>query len=501
VTEQELREDFERVVNKLDHPPSQLDYEEHGEYTSSTLRRNLGPIPDLLTEMGITPKGTVTADQLIEDIQRVAEVVGGAPTFAQYQQHGEYSSGSVYNIFGSYIEAVREAGHTPVIEQTVTREELREDILRVADIVGGTPTQKEYTEHGEYNSSTVAYHHGTWNDFIIDIGLVPTRNIPREQLIEDIKRVGEVIDQGGATMQQYQQHGNFSTQTVFNEFGSWGDGLRAAGYLPNEKPTDKELLVTLREASSDGIAPSFDMTEYSTATYARAFGSWWSANVLAGLTPRNRRPLYPHSIHRFHEATTNLQPPEAVIGLLAQFTGLGIDLIPEFSEDWIADRDDKHIVKVPKELTESKKTWIFRLPETWNDPYHSERRKTHLPELLDWYWDHYSETHLDSRQSVNSLLHRLGEEANLGDSRGIVSLNNIGDVPRISDGDLRITRTINLAREGIPVESIHRQLGSGYADTYISPQQAFAWLYIHEGYKHPDYDPPDVVDPIPESAN
>lgn len=494
VTEQELREDFERVVDKLDHPPSAPDYEEHGEYASSTVRNYLGPIPDLLTEMGITPKGTVTAEQLIEDIQRVAENVGGAPTCDQYDQHGEYSLTPVYNTFSSYAEAVREAGHTPVIEQTVTREELRDDILRVAEIVGGTPTQQEYTEHGKHSPSTVAYHHGTWTDFIIDIGLVPTRNIPRDQVIEDIERVGELVNERGPTMQQYRQYGNFSTWIVFDRFGSWGDGLRAAGYLPNEKPTDEELLVTLREASSDGIAPTSNRVEYSIKTYARAFGSWWSANVLAGLTPRDRRPLSPESIHRVHEVTIDLQPPEeAVIGLLAQFTGLGGDLIPEFSEDWVADRDDKHIVKVPKELIETKKTWIFRLPETWNNPYLSERRKTHLPELLDWYWDHYNEAHPESASYVIDLLYRIGKEAQLGDGREVMSHRGVGDVPQIRGGDLRITRAINLARQGIPAESIQRQLGSEYVDTYIGPQQAFAWLYAHEGYEHPDYEPPDAV--------
>lgn len=503
VTDEEILEDFKRVVDKLDTPPSRRDYDEHGEYSVSTIRNHFGSVPNLLTQMGITPKGSVTEEQLIEDLQRVAEIVDSAPTFAEYEEHGKYSSTPIYNIFGSYTNAIREAGYTPVSDQTITRKELQEDILRVAEIVGKTPTKEEYQKHGEYSPTTVVYHYGSWNSFISEIGLTPPRNIPEEDLIKDIQRVGDVVD-GAPTSEEYSSHGRFSTSPLYDRFGSWGNTLREAGYFPNEKPSDRELLTALRETASDSVVLSpaelREELRYSLGTYARAFDDWWTAIVLAGLIPRDRRPLRPYSIHQFHEAAKDLQPPDAVIMLLAQFTSLSVSLMPDFSHDWIADRTDKFIVKVPKKITGTRKTWMFRLPETWKDPYLSERRRTHLTELLDWYWDHYDTAHPESGDFVRDCLKRTGKEANLGGHRETLSDPNMGDIPRVTGGDLRITRAINLARQGTSSEIIRTQLGSEYVNTYITPQQAFTWLYVHEGYEHPDYDPPNAVfDPVDPS--
>lgn len=58
-------------------------------------------------------------------------------------------------------------------EPHYSEEELLEDVRRVAEIVGGTPTQKEYMEHGIVSTQAMKERFGKWSDVHRAAGLEP----------------------------------------------------------------------------------------------------------------------------------------------------------------------------------------------------------------------------------------------------------------------------------------------------------------------------------------
>lgn len=50
---------------------------------------------------------------------------------------------------------------------------LREDLRRVADEIGRTPTRPEYNEHGESSSTTQRKRFGSWAAAVDEAGLEP----------------------------------------------------------------------------------------------------------------------------------------------------------------------------------------------------------------------------------------------------------------------------------------------------------------------------------------
>lgn len=60
------------------------------------------------------PRGEgVTPDELIADLQRVAEEIGRPPTSSEYDRRGNWSPSAVNNTIGRWHRALEEAGLDP----------------------------------------------------------------------------------------------------------------------------------------------------------------------------------------------------------------------------------------------------------------------------------------------------------------------------------------------------------------------------------------------------
>lgn len=118
-------------------------------------------------------------------------------------------------------------------------EELLSDIRRVYEKLGSPPSENEYREHGEYSVSAVRRAFGKFTEGREKAGIPNPdmrggqNKIPREDLIEEIHKVGEAVD-GTPTREDLQRIGEFAEQPYRNEFGSWSEALLAAGYEYDE---------------------------------------------------------------------------------------------------------------------------------------------------------------------------------------------------------------------------------------------------------------------------
>ena len=55
------------------------------------------------------------------------------------------------------------------------------------------------------------------------------RNVPQEELLNDLKRVAKLINQQTVTAVIYDEKGRFGKTTILRRFGSWNKALEASG--------------------------------------------------------------------------------------------------------------------------------------------------------------------------------------------------------------------------------------------------------------------------------
>ncbi|EMA69330.1 hypothetical protein C461_03178 [Halorubrum aidingense JCM 13560] len=169
--------------------------------------------------------------------------------------------------------------------------DLLAEIRRVADVVDAEdgPTLQQFKDHGEIAHTTVTRRFGSWNDAVERAGFdsrPPEPEIPAADLLDELHRLSDELGER-PTVTTMNEHGEYWASTYKRRFGTWNDGLEAAGFEPTpprteERITDDELLAELKRlAGSDGRPPTFQqMSEegaYAARTYVNRFGSWNAA--------------------------------------------------------------------------------------------------------------------------------------------------------------------------------------------------------------------------------
>ena len=112
----------------------------------------------------------------------------------------------------------------------VSDEELIEDLRRVAELLGTDKVSiAQYEKHGEYAHATQERRFGSWNNALMRSGLKVYISVSDEELIADLRRVAEFLATQNVTMDQYRQHGRFSPKPQISRFGTWNEALIRAG--------------------------------------------------------------------------------------------------------------------------------------------------------------------------------------------------------------------------------------------------------------------------------
>jgi hypothetical protein len=108
------------------------------------------------------------------------------------------------------------------------------------------------------------------------------RNVPEQELLEDIKRVSIKLGKTNLTGKEYKENGKFSYSTIEKRFGNWTQALKRSGLdLTIQKNiTDKELLENIEGVwLTLGRQPlekemKQPLSKYSEYPYRRRFGTF-----------------------------------------------------------------------------------------------------------------------------------------------------------------------------------------------------------------------------------
>lgn len=241
----------------------------------------------------------VSPDELLDDIQRVAEAVSGVPSADDYRKHGDHGVSTLYRHFGDFETARAMAGVDGEVQTGVSDEELLADLRRVDDSLDKTVSSKDYQKHGNHSTGTLHKRFGGFPDAREAAGIDGDPSTePRlsdEELLNDVRRVYEEIGEPPSE-EQYKQHGDHGYQTLRKRFGSIRQIREAAG-VPNpdrrggnNRIPEQELLDAIHEMADDlGRPPKrdemLDDGPFSEGPYRRRYGSWNDALREAGYEP------------------------------------------------------------------------------------------------------------------------------------------------------------------------------------------------------------------------
>lgn len=298
VSREELKAELDRLADELGHPPRTEHMDTVGEYSSSTYQSRFGGWQDALDAAGFDPFVGISEEELLAAVRGLAEELGRPPTTDEFNDETPHSATTCKEKFGSWRETLVEAGLNPSDrEQTeYTDAELIEELQRLAESLGHTPSTSEMNDDGKFSAGVYQHRFGSWEEALdaadLDASEAGRQQYSNDDLEAEMQGVADEVGHAPRTADM-EEHGDISPATFTNRFGSWEDAVKEAGFNADESATgkqytDEELVAELqRLADKLGHPPTTtEMNsdgEFSAGVYLNRFESWGDALEVAGL--------------------------------------------------------------------------------------------------------------------------------------------------------------------------------------------------------------------------
>ena len=232
-TDAELLADLQAVADQTDSPPTQAAYRDHGTYNVTTFYDHFGSWRAAVSAAGFEPNhpsGAIKTETLIEDLQQFAADCGETPSAPQMDADGPHAAATYFDRFGSWNAALEGAELTPIRQARVSDTDLLTALTELVETLERPPATQEMADQGAYHPATYHSRFGSWNDALAEAGL-GTRDtysqISDEALINELHRLQTLFDRRPTTTDMADS-GAYSSMTYRRRFGSWREALAVA---------------------------------------------------------------------------------------------------------------------------------------------------------------------------------------------------------------------------------------------------------------------------------
>ena len=119
------------------------------------------------------------------------------------------------------------------IRRRYTDEQILDELRASAERLGRSPTMKEFAadEESQVHPQTVIEHFGAWNAAKRAAGLMPRRFATRQELVDQLRRLGEGLGRTPTADDIKQRRGTMPSASLYwHTFGSLTTALREAGF-------------------------------------------------------------------------------------------------------------------------------------------------------------------------------------------------------------------------------------------------------------------------------
>jgi hypothetical protein len=132
------------------------------------------------------------------------------------------------------------------LRRRYTNDEILEELRAAAERLGRSPTMREFAQDPEarVHPQTVIEHFGTWNAAKRAAGLFPRRFLTREELLEQLRRLGEELGRTPTARDLGARRRSLPSASLYaHTFGSLAEALRAAGFevLQGEEKLERAI--------------------------------------------------------------------------------------------------------------------------------------------------------------------------------------------------------------------------------------------------------------------
>jgi len=227
----------------------------------------------------------ISNEDLISEIHYLYTIFNEVPSSTQMDNHGEYSAATYLNRFGSWSNALKQAGYPGSHSSSdIPRMSLINEIHHLYNKLGRIPSDQDMEEYGVYNPDQYLDLFINWPHVIQESDIKTdgrsNKEVPVKDLIAEIGRLYK-INKTVPTIKDVTEDGKYSIGPYINTFSSWNNAVEIAGFEPT-KPgfiPNEELLSELRRLNEevDGNLSSTQMNKfgkYSGTSYIDRFGSW-----------------------------------------------------------------------------------------------------------------------------------------------------------------------------------------------------------------------------------
>lgn len=260
VSEEELIDAIRELSSKKGRTPTRAEMDSEGEYSSFPVEKNFGSWNDGLRAAGLEPniEFEPSKETILDEIHRVAGEVGATPTTDDFNREASFSVGTVTNRFDSWNEALRAADFSPHVEFGISSDDVIGAIQQLGTRLNRAPTAPEMDAIGEYSTKVAQQRFGSWNNALQEAGYEPhvIHGIPEPELLNEINRV---IDQLGYVPSKriFDRYCRFSAETYYRRYGTWGDALQAAGHKPQSQSGGSSDLPRTKESTCLDYGPNW----------------------------------------------------------------------------------------------------------------------------------------------------------------------------------------------------------------------------------------------------
>lgn len=255
VVKNALIECLNQWSDSLEGVPSSNDMDDSGPFSAATYQRHFGSWNGALEVAGITPSDirNHSKEGLLDELQRISEEIGRTPTIEDMNEMGMCSIRPYITKFGSWNAALTSAGVEPNKRGKVSDEELMDALYQLSEDLDKAPTAHDMNESGDFHAGMYR-RFGSWNEVLESAGFGANHrtNIPDKELLGELRRLAEEIGRT-PTGRDMHEEGAFSRNVYPLRFGSWNSALQAAGFEPNERNdiATRELIEELQRLADE----------------------------------------------------------------------------------------------------------------------------------------------------------------------------------------------------------------------------------------------------------
>jgi hypothetical protein len=182
--------------------------------------------------------------ELRDEMYRVSEehCDGQAPKHHEMDEYGDIKGGAYTYRFDTWNNALKKFGFE-INQEKYSDEEVLKEIRRVSEkfFDSQSYSKRDFHEFSDMAKPTPRNHFGTWNQALEEAGLQPVveKNIETRRLVNEIQRVSkEYCDNERPRTDDMIEHAKFAFDCYHRR--SWERLLKEAGFEPFEHPTGED---------------------------------------------------------------------------------------------------------------------------------------------------------------------------------------------------------------------------------------------------------------------